>query len=97
MTVTGGAGTLGQSAARALLEHGASGICLWDLESTVRTSQSSIHSLAKDFPKQRVFSIGLDVTDADAIAEAVTHVVGTLGSLVSLTERLKRPINRDTC
>ncbi|EGP88311.1 unnamed protein product [Zymoseptoria tritici ST99CH_1A5] len=81
VVITGGAGTLGLSAARALLEHGASGIALWDLESTLRTSQTSILALAKDFPKTRVFSIGVDVTDVEGIAEAVTTVVKTLGSL----------------
>lgn len=81
VTVTGGAGTLGLSAARALLEHGASGCCLFDLESTLRSSQTAIVSLAKDFPKQRVFSIGVDVTDSEGVAEAVTAVVQTLGSL----------------
>jgi NAD(P)-dependent dehydrogenase (short-subunit alcohol dehydrogenase family) len=69
------------SAARALLEHGASGCCLWDLESTLRSSQPEILALAKDFPKQRVFGISVDVTDAEAIAEAVTSVVQTLGSV----------------
>ncbi|KAF7191338.1 NADP-dependent mannitol dehydrogenase, partial [Pseudocercospora fuligena] len=81
LAVTGGAGTLGLSAARALLEHGASGLCLWDLESTLRSSQTSILELAKDFPKTRIFSIGVDVTDSEAITEAVSSVVKTLGSL----------------
>ena len=82
--VTGGAGTLGLSAARALLEHGAAGCCLWDLESTLRTSQSAILKLAQDFPKVRVFSVAVDVTDATAIAEAVQAVVQTLGSIEHL-------------
>lgn len=79
--VTGGAGTLGLSAARALLEHGASGCCLWDLESTLRSSQQAISTLANDFPKQRVFGVAVDVTDAEAIAEAATTVVQNLGSI----------------
>ncbi|USW48145.1 Putative short-chain dehydrogenase/reductase SDR, NAD(P)-binding domain superfamily [Septoria linicola] len=81
VVITGGAGTLGLSAARALLEHGASGCCLWDLETTLRSSQPAILTLAQEFPKQRVFSIAVDVTDAEAIAEAVTPVVQTLGSI----------------
>ncbi|KXS96039.1 hypothetical protein AC578_2272 [Pseudocercospora eumusae] len=81
VVITGGAGTLGLSAARALLEHGASGLCLWDLESTLRSSQTSIVELAKDFPQTRIFSIGVDVTDSAAIAEAIGSVVQTLGSL----------------
>lgn len=81
LQVTGGAGTLGFSAARALLEHGASGCCLWDLESTLRSSQNVILALAKEFPKARIFSIAVDVTDAEEVAEAVRAVVQTLGSL----------------
>ncbi|KAL9534697.1 NADP-dependent mannitol dehydrogenase [Sphaerulina musiva] len=81
VVITGGAGTLGLSAARALLEHGASGCCLFDLESTLRSSQSAILSLAQDFPKQRVFGIAVDVTDAEGVEEAVKSVVQTLGSL----------------
>jgi sorbose reductase len=81
LTVTGGAGTLGLSCARALLEHGASGICLWDLESTLRSSLSAITSLASDFPNIRVFSIAVDVTDSASVQEGVTSTVSTLGSL----------------
>lgn len=80
-SVTGGAGTLGVSAARSLLEHGASGCCLWDLEATLRTSQPAVLSLAKDFPRARVFSIAVDVTDAEGVAEAAANVAKTLGSL----------------
>lgn len=82
--VTGGAGTLGLSAARALLEHGASGCCLWDLESTLRSSQAEVLALAKDFPKVRVFGVAVDVTNAEAVAEGVKAVVQTLGSLEHL-------------
>lgn len=79
--MTGGAGTLGLSCARALLEHGASGVALWDLESTLRSSQTSILALAKDFPSSRIFGIAVDVTDASALSEAVESVVKTLGSI----------------
>lgn len=74
-TVTGGAGELGFSAARALLEHGASGVCLWDLETTLRARQTALHQLATEFPSARVFAIAVDVTDATAVAEAVQSVV----------------------
>ncbi|KAK5715530.1 hypothetical protein LTR15_010175 [Elasticomyces elasticus] len=84
VVITGGAGTLGISAARALLEHGATGCCLWDLESTLRSSQAEMLSLAKDFPKSRVFGVSVDVTDAAAVAEAVESVVSTLGSIEHL-------------
>lgn len=59
-------------------------MCLWDLESTLRSSQGEIIKLAQDFPKSRVFSIGVDVTDAESIAEATTAVVQHLGSIEHL-------------
>lgn len=83
-TVTGGAGTLGLSAARALLEHGAAGCCLWDLEATLRSSQTEILKLAQDFPKVRVFSVAVDVTDTAAVTEGVQATVQTLGSVEHL-------------
>ncbi|KAI7325853.1 NAD(P)-binding protein [Hortaea werneckii] len=82
--ITGGAGTLGLSAARALLEHGATGICLWDLETTLRSSLTEIHQLASEYPSARVFSIAVDVTDSEAVAEGISSAVATLGSLEHL-------------
>lgn len=64
-----------------MLEHGASGLCLWDLEVTLRASQSSITTLAKDFPQQRVLGISVDVTSSDSVAEGVASTVQALGSL----------------
>ncbi|KAK5113258.1 hypothetical protein LTR62_003594 [Meristemomyces frigidus] len=84
VVITGGAGTLGLSAARALLEHGATGCSLWDLESTLRSSQAETASLAKDFPKSRVFGVAVDVTDAEAVADGIYSVVQTLGSIEHL-------------
>ena len=80
-TVTGGAGTLGLSATRALLEHGCTGLCIWDLETTLRSSQPSITKLAQEFPTKRVFSIAVDVTEAEAIAEATATTVSHLGGI----------------
>ncbi|KAK4635058.1 NADP-dependent mannitol dehydrogenase [Fulvia fulva] len=81
VVITGGAGTLALSTARALLEHGAAGLCLWDLEATLRSAQPAIAKLASEFPSTRIFSIAVDVTDDEAIAEAVTSVVQTFGTL----------------
>lgn len=84
VVVTGGAGTLGLSTARALLEHGASGCCLWDLESTFQSSQAEILELANDFPGVRVFGIAVDVTDCSAVAEAVDSTIEEMGSIQHL-------------
>ena len=64
-----------------MLEHGASGVCIWDLESTLRSSLSAITALASEFPAIRVFSIAVDVTDSASVAEGVSSTVSTLGSL----------------
>lgn len=60
--ITGGAGALALAAARALLEHGASGVALLDLESTLVSSQPAIQILRSDFPAARVVDFACDVT-----------------------------------
>lgn len=82
--MTGGAGTLGLACARAVLEHGASGVCIWDLESTLRTSMPSVNALATAFPDRRVFAIAVDVTDTASITEAVDTAVQHFGSISHL-------------
>ena len=74
LAVTGGAGTLALSAARALLEHGASSVVLFDLESTLQTSRDSINALEADFPSARIIKKAVDVTDATAVDEAFAAV-----------------------
>ncbi len=64
-----------------MLEHGATGICLWDLESTLRASHPAIVALAKDFPTIRVFGVEVDVTSANSIAEGIATTVKTLASV----------------
>jgi NAD(P)-dependent dehydrogenase (short-subunit alcohol dehydrogenase family) len=64
-----------------MLEHGATGICLWDLEVTLRASQPAMLALAKDFPSSRVFGVEVDVTSAESIAEGITTAVKALGSV----------------
>ncbi|KAK4506596.1 hypothetical protein PRZ48_000328 [Zasmidium cellare] len=81
IVITGGAGTLALSTARALLEHGATGLALWDLEPTIRASQPTITTLATEFPSARILSIVVDVTAPEAISEAITSTVQALGSI----------------
>lgn len=80
--VTGGTGDLGLAACRALLEHGAAGLALFDVlpdaEGAARAAQ-----LARDFPnllagaagepeaKRNVFYLRVDVTDEAAVCAAV--------------------------
>jgi sorbose reductase len=81
--LTGGAGTLALAAARALLEHGASGIALWDLSTTLKTSSSIIQSLQSNFPDRTVSSHVCDVTDADSIALAMKTTLKIHGGLIT--------------
>lgn len=69
--LTGGAGVLALASARALLEHGATGLALLDLESTLKASQSVIKSLRADFPDAVIAEIVCDVTSESAVPEAM--------------------------
>ena len=60
--LTGGAGDLALTSARALLEHGVSAVTLMDLQSTIDSSADAISRLKKDFPHVRIQAIHVDVT-----------------------------------
>lgn len=81
--VTGGAGTLALSAARALLEHGISGLGLLDLPSTFENveSKAAIVALKKDFPQVKIVTEPSDVTDSEGLTAAVQKVRDQLGPL----------------
>lgn len=79
--VTGGAGAIGISSIRALLEHGASGIAIFDVPSTFITSQSAIDALKNDFPQVAIRSYDVDVRDEDQVNDRVQHVVKDFGSV----------------
>ncbi len=77
--VTGGSGTLALVNARALLEHGLTGLALLDLDST--HAQDEITSLQRDFSSVKILAINVDVTNADQLQSAVALVVRELGSV----------------
>jgi NAD(P)-dependent dehydrogenase (short-subunit alcohol dehydrogenase family) len=77
--VTGGAGSLALEAARALLEHGASGISLFDVNPA--HAQQSIDTLRSDFSSARIIAKIVDVRDAQAIDAAVAETADELGSV----------------
>lgn len=64
-----------------MLEHGASGIALWDLESTLKTSKTSIDALSADFPSSKLLSIPVDVTSSNSVSAGTKSTVSSLGSL----------------
>jgi sorbose reductase len=79
MTVTGGAGTLALEAAKALLEHGATGLALWDVNPD--TAFETIKQLHSQFPDRRIITEAVDVRDEAGIASAVESSVKVLGSI----------------
>jgi sorbose reductase len=77
--VTGGAGALGLLASRALLEHGLSGIMIFDVNP--QQIQSALTELTADFPVPTIAARFVDITDEVAINEAVAETVEVLGSV----------------
>ncbi|KAI9840454.1 MAG: hypothetical protein M1837_001610 [Sclerophora amabilis] len=71
--ITGGAGVLARTTARALLEHGASGLALLDLASSHSDpiSTAAISALARDFPTATILCLEVDITNAAQIDEAI--------------------------
>ncbi|KAF2149327.1 NAD(P)-binding protein [Myriangium duriaei CBS 260.36] len=82
--ITGGAGTLALSAARALFEHGLQGIAIFDLQSTLDTSSTAIDALKADFPAANIITLTVDVTDAVAVDQAVEDCTSKLSSINTL-------------
>ncbi|OQO03768.1 hypothetical protein B0A48_10408 [Cryoendolithus antarcticus] len=81
VVVTGGAGTLGLSTARALLEHGASGVALWDLPETLHSSNPAIDELQKASQGSQVLAIPVDVTRQASIEIGLRTTLAELGSV----------------
>ncbi|KAF3009376.1 hypothetical protein E8E14_007996 [Neopestalotiopsis sp. 37M] len=78
--VTGGAGDLGFTACRALLEHGLSDLVIFDLGDP-DTTAARVAALQADFPQARISFRRVNVTDADDVARGVEGVVAELGSV----------------
>ncbi|KAL7905007.1 hypothetical protein GGI35DRAFT_185176 [Trichoderma velutinum] len=77
--VTGGAGTLGLAAARALLEHGLTGLMIFDRAFT--QAEAEIERLRVEYPSVNILSKQVDITDEVAVSEAVVHTAELLGSV----------------
>lgn len=79
ISVTGGAGTLGFEAARALLEHGLSGLMIFDVNPA--QAQEKIDRLQAEFPGAKIGCRRVDITDEVAVEAAVTETAKVLGSV----------------
>ena len=79
--LTGGAGTLALASARALLEHGLSGLTLMDLQPTIDNSKASISELKSNFPGVPIHTVHVDVTSETAIDKAFGDAQKLMGSI----------------
>ncbi|KAK7041429.1 hypothetical protein VNI00_009295 [Paramarasmius palmivorus] len=79
--VTGGSGGIGLVVIRALLEHGASGIAIFDVPGPLAIGQGAIGALRSDFPNARIITIEADVRDEAKVESAVQETVTQLGSV----------------
>lgn len=77
--VTGGTGDLGFTACNALLEHGASGVAIFDLDEALGAERVRI--LSAKFPHAKITFMKVNVTDALRVDEAVYETAKTLGSV----------------
>ncbi|PGH02235.1 hypothetical protein AJ79_07684 [Helicocarpus griseus UAMH5409] len=81
--LTGGGGSLALASARALLEHGLSGLALLDLPATFKKPDvtEEIRSLRDEFPSAKIITTDIDVTDADEVQKVVGEIRSSLGPL----------------
>ncbi|KAF2091953.1 NAD(P)-binding protein [Saccharata proteae CBS 121410] len=77
--ITGGAGTLALEGARALLEHGVTGLGLFDINPA--QAEEKIQTLRSDFPSVKIVTKKVNVTDAENIGSAVAETAQELGSI----------------
>lgn len=78
-SVTGGCGSLGIEAARALLEHGASGVSLFDVD--LAQAQDIVDRMRSDFPSATIITKKVDVRNQQVVQAAVAETADELGSL----------------
>ena len=81
--ITGGAGFLGLVVARALLEHGAVSVALFDLPATLKGSANQINKLKTDFETrgQEILTCPVDVTSTTEVDQAVKRVATAVGRI----------------
>ncbi|KAI1130729.1 hypothetical protein F5Y10DRAFT_262877 [Nemania abortiva] len=80
--VTGGVGVLGLTACDALLEHGASGIMIFDVNPA--SAQKEIDAMRLKFPQAKIAAQIVDVTDEKGVGTAVEETAKVLGSVDSI-------------
>lgn len=81
LIVTGGTGMLAIVSARALLEHGLSGLALFDLPSAIEKGKDAVEALRADFPSANIITQSCDVTDEKGMVAAVQTTKQQLGDI----------------
>ncbi|RAL12600.1 NAD(P)-binding protein [Aspergillus homomorphus CBS 101889] len=79
--ITGGAGSLGLTVARALLEHGLASLSILDLAATLETSAAAINQLTADYPDTTILFYTVDVTSPTSVDEAITTAATAMGGI----------------
>lgn len=77
--VTGGAGTLGFEACNALLEHGLSGLIIFDMSPEQNTK--AVKLLQSRYPWRNIDALRVNVTDDAAVEVAVQDAAKQLGTV----------------
>ncbi|EPQ52961.1 NAD P-binding protein [Gloeophyllum trabeum ATCC 11539] len=95
--VTGGAGGLGLTISTALLEHGLSGLIIFDRD--LSTGTVAVSSLQSSFPNATILFKGVNVADEMMVEEAV-EAAGTVdvllccAGIVGVVDALEMPIEQ---
>lgn len=105
LLVTGGGGGIGLALARGVLEHGGTGLALFDMPSTLDSAQTqtAIAQMSADFPAARIVTFAVNVTVDEEVQGAVAaawtalsgirHLIccaGIVGVVPSLQETADR-------
>jgi sorbose reductase len=72
---------------RTLLEHGASGVAIFDVPASFTMSNEKIDALRAEFPNAKVINKTVDVTDekvVDSVTEEAAKELGSIDVLVCL-------------
>lgn len=72
---------LALTSARALLEHGLTGLALLDLPSAIEKGKNAIEALQTEFPSANIITQACDVTDEKGIIAATQTAKVQLGEL----------------
>ncbi|KAH8594732.1 hypothetical protein B0O99DRAFT_513494 [Bisporella sp. PMI_857] len=77
--VTGGAGALGSATAEAVLEHGARGLAIFDINE--KEGEAKRRELEEKFPDAKILFKKVDATKAGTVEQAVSETAEELGTI----------------